>query len=67
MSENPSPLIVMSPTAVAQAATSAICCEFVAVYSLKEQDLPTDGVALVKVESLNVSIQFIIYKGKIVV
>ena len=46
-----SPSMVMSPTAVAHAATDCTSADLVAVKSLKEQDLPTDGVAVVKVES----------------
>ena len=43
--------MVMSPTAVAQAATWATSLEAVAVKSEKEQALVTCGVAVVKVES----------------
>lgn len=51
MEPKESPLIVMSPTAVEQAAIDAISSDLVAVKSLKEQALLTLGVAVVKVES----------------
>ena len=51
MLPNASPWIVMSPTAVAQAATSWTCSDLVAVKPEKEQALVTDGVAVVRVES----------------
>ena len=51
MEPKESPLIVMSPTAVEQAAIDAISSDLVAVKSLKEHALLTLGVAVVKVES----------------
>lgn len=51
MEPKASPLMVMSPTAVAQAAIDAMSSDLVAVKSLKEHALVTSGVAVVKVES----------------